>query len=154
MLTMNQRTELSLAPRRGSMSLALGFGALALFLAAVGIYGVLAYVVAQRNREIGIRMALGSQPLNIVQLVLRESLTLTAIGMAIGLVGAVALQKVIANEVYGVKPLDPLVMAAVALLLLAVTVVASVEPAQASGEGRSGCRAQGLKRRPRGRVLT
>lgn len=130
MLTMTQRTELSLAPRRGSMSLALGFGALALFLAAIGIYGVLAYVVAQRNREIGIRMALGSQPLNIVQLVLRESLTLTAIGMTLGVIGAVALQKVIANEVYGVKPLDPLVMAGVALLLLAVTVVASVEPAR------------------------
>ncbi|HEY3738328.1 MAG TPA: ABC transporter permease [Bryobacteraceae bacterium] len=130
MRTMMQRTELSLAPRRASMSLALGFGALALFLAAVGIYGVLAYVVAQRNREIGIRMALGSKASNIVQLVLRESLSLTAIGMAIGVAGAVALQKVIANEVYGVKPLDPLVMAGVALLLFAVTVVASVEPAR------------------------
>jgi predicted permease len=130
MKTMTQRTELSLAPRRASMSLALGFGGLALFLAAVGIYGVLAYVVAQRNREIGIRLALGGKASNIVALVLRESLTLTAIGMALGVAGAVALQQVIANEVYGVKPLDPLVMAGVALLLLSVTIIASVEPAR------------------------
>ena len=130
MKTMTQQTESSLAPKRASMSLALGFAGLALFLAAVGVYGVLAYVVAQRNREIGIRMALGSNASKIVGLVLRESLTLTAIGMAIGLLGAIGLQEVIANEVYGVKPLDPLVMAGVALLLLAVTIVASAEPAR------------------------
>lgn len=128
--TMMQRTELSLAQRRASMSLALGFGGLALFLAAVGIYGVLAYVVAQRNREIGIRMALGGRASNMVGLVLKESLTLTGVGMIFGILGAVGLQRVIANEVYGVKPLDPVVMSAVALLLVAVTVVASVEPAR------------------------
>ena len=127
--TVSQSAGLSLAPRRASMTLALGFGGLALFLAAVGIYGVLAYVVAQRNREIGIRLALGSRTSNIVSLVLKESLTLTAIGTGFGLLGAVGLQRVIANEVYGVKPLDPLVILVVGLLLLAVTVVASVEPA-------------------------
>ena len=128
--TMTQRAELSLAPRRASMTLAVGFGGLALFLAAVGIYGVLAYLVSQRNREIGIRLALGSQTSNIVSLVLRESLTLTAIGMALGVAGAAGLQRLIANEVYGVKPLDPLVMGAVAMVLLVVTVIASVEPAR------------------------
>jgi len=128
--TMPERTALSLAPRKASMSLAVGFGGLALFLAAIGIYGVLAYVVAQRNREIGIRLALGSNASNIVGLVLRESLTLTGIGMMLGLIGAVALQKVIANEVYGVKPLDPLVMAGVALLLVTVTIIASIEPSR------------------------
>jgi len=128
--TLTQRAELSLAPRRASMTLALGFGGLALFLAAVGIYGVLAYLVAQRNREIGIRLALGGHASTIVSLVLRESLTLTALGLAVGLLGAFGLQQAIANEVYGVKPLDPLVMGAVALVLVAVTVVASVEPAR------------------------
>ena len=128
--TIEQGAELSLAPRRASMSLAMGFGGLALFLAAVGIYGVLAYVVAQRNREIGIRLALGGRGFDIVGMVLGESMRLTAVGMALGLVGAIGLQKAIANEVYGVKPLDPLVMAAVAVMLLGVTVVASVEPAR------------------------
>jgi predicted permease len=128
--TLTQRSELSLAPRRASMTLALGFGGLALFLAAIGIYGVLAYLVAQRHREIGIRLALGSRTSNIVTLVLRESLALTGVGMVLGILGAVGLQRVIANEVYGVKPLDPLVISAVALVLLAVTVIASLEPAR------------------------
>lgn len=128
--TIRDGADLSLAPRRGSMSLAIGFGGLALFLAAVGIYGVLAYVVAQRSREIGIRMALGSGAGGIVGLVLRESLTLTGAGMAFGVLGTIGLQRVIAGEVYGVRPLDPVVMGAVALVLLAVTVVASVEPAR------------------------
>jgi ABC-type antimicrobial peptide transport system permease subunit len=75
-------------------------------------------------------MALGSNTLNIVKLVLRESLTLTLVGMALGVAGAFALQTVITNEIYGVKALDPLVLAGVALLLLTVTVVASVEPAR------------------------
>ena len=128
--TMEQQAELSLAPRRASMSLAMGFGALALFLAAVGIYSVLVYVVAQRGREIAIRMALGSGTKGIVGLVLKESLTLTGIGFVLGILGAVGLQRFIANEVYGVKPLDPVVLGAVGLLLLVVTVVASVEPAR------------------------
>ena len=127
--TFDQRAEASLAPQRAAMNLAIAFSVLALFLAAVGIYGVLAYLVAARGREVGIRLALGCPASGIVTLVLREGLILTGIGMALGICGAFGLQRVIENEVYGVRTLDPLVMASVGLLLVAATVVASVEPA-------------------------
>ena len=127
--TFDQRAESSLAPQRAAMNLAIAFGVLALFLAAVGIYGVLAYLVAARSRELGIRLALGCPASGIVKLVLREGLMLTAIGLLLGVVGAFSLQRVIENEVYGVRPLDPVVMMSAALLLVAATVVASVEPA-------------------------
>ena len=128
--TMAERTELSLASRRTSMTLALAFGGLALFLSATGIYGVLAYLVTQRRREIGIRMALGSSGARVARLVIREGLVLVGAGLAAGLAGAVAMQRAIANEVYGVEPLDPLVLVPVMAALAAVSLLACVVPAR------------------------
>ena len=102
--TMDERTALSMSSRRTSLMLALAFGGLALFLSAIGIYGVLAYLVAQRRREIAIRMALGSTGAGVVRLVLREGLVLVAIGLAAGFAGAAALQKAVASQIYGVRP--------------------------------------------------
>jgi predicted permease len=128
--TMAERSELSLSSRRTALLLAVGFGAVALFLSAIGIYGVLAYQVTQRRREIGIRVALGSTAAGIVRLVVREGLVLAAAGLATGVVGAVALQQVVENEIYGVRALDPLVLGSVVLLLAAVVLAASAFPAR------------------------
>jgi putative ABC transport system permease protein len=128
--SMSERIDLSLASRRTSMLLANAFGGVALFLATLGIYGVLAYLVAQRTREIGIRVALGSTRAGILRLVLREGLELVVIGLILGVAGAASLQKVVATEIYGVRPLDPLVLAGVMALLAIVTLAACVVPAR------------------------
>ncbi len=127
--TMDERAALSMSSRRASLTLALAFGGLALFLSAIGIYGVLAYLVAQRRREIAIRMALGSTTAAVVKLVLREGLSLVGIGLAIGFAGAAALQKAVASQIYGVRPSDPLVIGGVSLLLGAVALAACAAPA-------------------------
>ena len=128
--TMGERATLSMSSRRTSLILALAFGGLALFLSAIGIYGVLAYLVAQRRREIAIRMALGSTGAGVVRLVLREGLVLVAIGLAAGFAGAAALQKAIGNQVYGVRPLDPLVIGGVTVLLGTIALAACAVPAR------------------------
>ena len=128
--SMDERTELSLSSRRAAMALAIAFGTLALFLAAIGIYGVLAYLVTQRRREIGIRMALGSTVGGVVQLILREGLGLVAVGLVIGIAASVALRKVVANELYGVGALDPVVIGAVVGLLGLVALAACAAPAR------------------------
>ena len=112
------------------MMLALAFGGLALFLSAVGVYGVLTYLVTQRRREIGIRVALGCTGAGVVKLVLREALLLVAIGLLVGFGGAAALQKVVANQIYGVRPLDPLVIGGVTVLLGIIALAACVMPAR------------------------
>jgi len=128
--TMGQREELSLSSRRTSMLLGLMFGVLALFLAAVGIYGVLAYLVAQRQREIGIRVALGSTQSGIVKLVLREGFVLMLIGLIVGIAASMSLRTVVASEIYGVGPLDPLVLGSVALAFGMVALGACILPAR------------------------
>jgi putative ABC transport system permease protein len=128
--SMSERIDLSLASRRTSMLLANAFGGVALFLATLGIYGVLAYLVTQRTREIGIRVALGSTRGGILRLVLREGLELVVIGLILGIVGAASLQKVVATAIYGVRPLDPFVLASVMVLLSIVTLAACVVPAR------------------------
>jgi predicted permease len=128
--TMTERAELTLASRRTAMLLAIAFGTVALFLSAIGIYGVLAYLVTQRRREIGIRVALGSTEVGIVKLVLRKGLILVGAGLVLGLPGAVVLSRAVANEIHGVKPLDPLLMAGVLALLGVVALVACVMPAR------------------------
>lgn len=127
--TMAQREELSLSSRRTSMLVGLGFGILALFLAVLGIYGVLAYLVAQRWKEIGIRVALGSTRVGIVRLVLREGFALVGAGLILGVATSALLRSVVQNEIYGVAPLDPLVLGCVAILLAAVALIACVAPA-------------------------
>jgi predicted permease len=126
---MSERIDLSLAPRRASMFLANAFGGVALFLATLGIYGVLAYLVAQRTREIGIRVALGSTRSNILGMILREGFQLIVAGLVLGIIGAASLQKVIAGEIYGVRPLDPLILASVMALLTVVALAACAVPA-------------------------
>jgi predicted permease len=128
--TMAQREELSLSSRRTSMLLALAFGVLALFLAAIGIYGVLAYLVAQRRREIGIRVALGSTHSGIVKLVVREGFVLVGVGLALGMLAAISLRSVIRSEIYGVRPLDPLVVGGVTLVFGVVALCACIVPAR------------------------
>jgi len=128
--TMTQREELSLSSRRTSMLLGLAFGILALFLAALGIYGVLAYLVAQRRKEIGIRVALGSTHSRIVKLVLREGLTLVGTGLILGIVSSISLRSIVQNEIYGVAPLDPFVLGSVAMLFTVVALVACIIPAR------------------------
>ena len=128
--TMSARIDKSLNPRRAPMLLSLGFGAVALLLAAIGLYGVLAYHVSQRTREIGIRMALGSDAGGIVRLVLGEGGSLVLVGLAIGLGGAVALRGAIGAQLYGVGALDPLVMAAAIGVLGLTSFIACWGPAR------------------------
>ena len=120
----------SVSPRRLSMSLLGVFAALALALAAVGIYGVMSYVVSLRTNEIGIRMALGAKPGDIWRLVIRRGAGLAALGVAIGTVGALALTKLLSSLLYAVKPTDPVTFAGVALLLGAIAVLACYLPAR------------------------
>ena len=128
--TMNERLKSSLLERRTSMSLTVGFGAVALLLAAVGIYGVLAFVVAQRTREIGIRLALGSGRQRIVKLILKDGLLILSAGFSLGLSGAVALSRFIEGQLFGVEPLDRGVLALVGTLLLLVALAACLIPAR------------------------
>ncbi len=128
--TMEDRLAQSLMTRRSPVLLSLGFGAVALLLSAIGIYGVLAYLVAQRKKEIGIRMALGSSTSAIFELVLREGLLLIALGFAAGAAGAVALRRTLESQLFGVSASDPAVLAGVTGLLAAVAVVACALPAR------------------------
>jgi ABC-type antimicrobial peptide transport system permease subunit len=128
--SMSERIDLSLSRRRTSMLLANVFGGVALFLAMLGIYGVLAYLVAERTREIGIRMALGSTRASVLRLVLWEGFELVLIGLVLGIIGAASVEKVVATEIYGVRPLDPLVLASVMALLAIVALVACAVPAR------------------------
>lgn len=128
--TMAERTELSLASRKSAMLLAAGFGMLALFLAAIGIYGVLAYLVAQRNREIGIRLALGSSQAGIFGLLLREGLAMVTVGLLLGLAGASFLSSVVQKQFYGVESMHPLVLSLAAVLLGVVGLAACIVPAR------------------------
>jgi putative ABC transport system permease protein len=128
--TMEERGDLSLASRRASLTLAMFFAGLALFLSGVGIYGVLAYLVTERRREIGIRVALGSTSGGVVKLVVREALWLIGAGLVLGVAGSVALRSVVAGQLYGVKPLDPIVMSAVVVTLALAGMAACVLPAR------------------------
>jgi putative ABC transport system permease protein len=127
---MPERVERSLVSRRTPMLLSLGFGAVALLLASIGIYGVLAYQVSLRTREIGIRMTLGSDAASILRLILREGALLVAIGFGIGAIGTLALRQVIASQLYGVGALDPLVLATVSVLLAIAAFAACFAPAR------------------------
>lgn len=127
---MQERIDLTLVGRRTPMLLATIFGGLALFLAAVGIYGVLAYQVAQRRKEIGIRLALGSDGRRIFGLIVSEGLWLLGLGVAVGLAGAFAIRKAMETQLFGVQPMDPLVLSAVAAMLAIVAFVACAVPAR------------------------
>ncbi len=128
--TMREVVSRSIARPRFTMSLLLAFAAAALLLSAVGIYGVTAYAVSQRTREIGIRMALGADPRRVRGLVLRDGMRLAAAGLSLGLVAALALTRVLRGLLFEVPPTDLATHAGVALILLAVVLAACWIPAR------------------------
>ena len=115
---------------RFPMMLVWVFAALALVLSSIGIFGVMSYTVSRRTQELAIRMALGADRSTMLRLVLREGLRLTLVGVGIGLVAALALSRVMAGYVYGIKSTDPLTFAAAALLLMAAALAACYIPAR------------------------
>jgi predicted permease len=119
----------SLSRQRFAMLVLGGFAVLALLLAAVGIYSVLAYAVRRRRREIGIRMALGAQSSAVVRLIVIQGMRPTLVGLAVGMAVALALGRVVASLLYGVRPSDPAILAGVAGLLCLVAAVACLLPA-------------------------
>jgi predicted permease len=128
--TMEDVQSARLADRRLPMQLMSAFAALALALAAVGVYGVMAYSVASRTREIGVRVALGAQPASVFAMVLRQGLGAALVGLAVGLAGAYALGGLLTKLLYGVSPRDVLTFGVVAGTLIAVTVAACLIPAR------------------------
>jgi len=128
--TMDERIRLSVAPRRFNMTLLAGFAALALLLAAVGVYGVMSYTVTQRRHEIGVRMALGAQSGAVLKLIVGQGLKLALIGVAIGLSAAFALTRWMEDLLFDVRPTDAWTYGAVAALLLLVALSACWIPAR------------------------
>jgi predicted permease len=128
--TLNETVSASLAERRFSMEMIALFALTALLLAALGIYGVISYMVGQRTHEIGIQLALGAQPGNIMQMVLRQGLSLAIAGAAVGLVGALIVSHLMAGLLYGVRPTDPVTFIGVTTVLMVVALAACYIPAR------------------------
>jgi ABC-type antimicrobial peptide transport system permease subunit len=130
MQPMSYWTSRSLAGRRSPALLSLAFGFVALFLSAIGIYGVLAYLVTQRRKEIGIRVALGSSAAGVFRLVLREGLVLVAAGLLVGGIGSFLLRRTLESQLFGVTATDPAVLMVVSAVLAAVALIACAVPAR------------------------
>lgn len=128
--TLNDVIGRGVGQQRLTMVLLLGFAALPLLMAAVGVFGVTAYAVSQRTHEFGVRMALGATHSGVLRLVLRDELTACAIGIVVGIVGALALSSSLETLVYGVAPRDPSTLAIVSIVLVAVTGLAGYFPAR------------------------
>jgi ABC-type antimicrobial peptide transport system permease subunit len=106
------------------------FGGLALVLASVGIYGVISFAVSQRTREIGVRMALGARPADVLRMVLNEGLKLVAVGVVLGVAASLVLTRLLEGMVYGVRVRDPLIFAVANVLMVAVSLAACYVPAR------------------------
>ena len=128
--TMDDYLALDLGRARFQTMLLGLFAGIALLLTAIGLYGVMSFTVLQRTHEIGIRVALGAGRRDVLRMVLSKSLALTGVGLAIGVIGACALSRLLENLLYEVKPTDPLTLVAVSVLLIAVSALASYIPAQ------------------------
>jgi predicted permease len=129
-LTMEARVDQRLGPRRFALQVLVIFAVTALILAAVGLYGVTSYMVAQRTREFGIRLALGAEASDILGMVLKKSLMLTGIGLGVGVLASLALSRVMASVIYGVSAQDPLTLAIAGPVLAAAALLASFFPAR------------------------
>ena len=127
---LDQLADESLALRRVSSILLGAFSALALLLAGLGIYGVMAFSVAQRTHEIGVRMALGAQPGSVLKMMAAYWMRIVIAGMAIGLAGALALSRVVASQLYGLKPTDALTFFSTSAVLAFIALVACYVPAR------------------------
>src|SRR5262249_35457652 len=127
---MNQLISESLASSRATMLLVGIFSAIALLLAAVGIYGVMAYVVAQRTHEIGIRMALGAQTADVLTLVIKQGMMTALAGVSLGLVSALALTHLMKKLLYNVNSTDPVIFVVVSCILAGVALIACFVPAR------------------------
>jgi len=130
MQTLDQLVAKSLSQRRFTLTLMLLFGVIALVLSAIGIYGVMAFAVTQRTQEIGIRMALGASALDVLKMVVGSGMFLALIGVAVGLIGAFALTRLMASLLFGVSPTDFLTFGLVTLGLLIVALLACYIPAR------------------------
>jgi putative ABC transport system permease protein len=128
--TMQERLYASLARQRFATAMLGTFAAFALLLAAVGVYGVMSYLVTQSTHDIGVRVALGAPAGNIIGLVVRQGMTLGAIGIAAGVVGAAALTRVMASLLFGVSATDAITFAAVVAVLIMVVFAATAIPAR------------------------
>jgi putative ABC transport system permease protein len=127
--TMDEQMAEAVARQRFQMQVLGGFAALAMLLAAVGLYGVLSYLVAASRGEIGIRMALGAQPASVFRMVTGRALRWSALGAGMGLAGCVAMRRIVASLLFGVGPSDPVTLAGATIALLAVAIAASAFPA-------------------------
>ncbi|HEX5235642.1 MAG TPA: FtsX-like permease family protein [Silvibacterium sp.] len=130
--TQEEQIDESLHAERLFAFLTSGFGLLALVLACIGIYGIMAYTVARRTNEIGIRLALGAQVGQVMRMMLREALWLAFGGVVVGAAITLLLTRSVQSMLFGLKPDDPLTLASAALLLLAVALLASFDPARAA----------------------
>jgi ABC-type antimicrobial peptide transport system permease subunit len=128
--TLEAQLDESLSQERLVATLSSWFGAFALLLAAIGLYGVLAYSVTRRTNEIGLRMALGAERGGVIWMVLREALLLVGTGVAIGVPLALALARSVSSLLYGLKPTDSLTISAAAVILFVVAAIASYLPAR------------------------
>jgi putative ABC transport system permease protein len=129
-MTMEERAGAALARPRFALSLLGAFATMALVLAAIGLYGVMAFSVAQRTKEIGLRMALGADAPRVLRGVLRQGMGMALVGIVLGLGGALALQRVVAGMLYGVEATDPVTLAGVSLVMALAAGVAAVIPAR------------------------
>jgi predicted permease len=128
--TQSAQIEGSIFQERLIARLSSFFGGLSLLLACIGLYGLLSYEVARRTREIGVRMALGARPSDVLRLVVRQGVGLSAVGAVVGILGALGLTRYLASLLYGVRPFDPLTFLSVALLLGLVALAACYIPAR------------------------
>ena len=127
--TLNEVIADSLATQRFSMILLNAFSAVALLLASIGLYGVVSYLVGQRTHELGVRVALGAQRSDVLRLVLNQGIKMTLAGVALGLIGAFGMTRLLAGMLFGVSATDPATFAVITMLLVVVALMASFVPA-------------------------